>query len=120
MWNASSFGIGAVIFAGNGVDGEVLRVVQIPLAVKDYPIIGDSQFQNLVEFLGITVGIAVVVSLGFTRGGVRVIGDSVTALKWVRGTFSTGFPRSFGGCPVKITDAESDGDYPEGLDLGQE
>ena len=91
VWDASLYGIGAVIFSGDGVDGEVLRVVQIPLSVRDYPIIGDSQYQNLVEFLGITVGIAVVVSLGFTRGGVRVIGDSVAALEWVKGTFTSGF-----------------------------
>ena len=44
VWDASLFGTGAVIFSGDGVDGKVLHVVQIPLSVKDYPIIGDSQF----------------------------------------------------------------------------
>ena len=91
VWDASLYGIGAVLFSGDGVSGSVLRVLKIPLSAESYPIGQDSQFQNLAEYLGVTLSLAVLVRLGFSRCGVRIIGDSVTALQWAaEGTFVQG------------------------------
>lgn len=91
VWDASLYGIGAVLFAGDGVSGSVLRVLKVPLSAESFPFGQDSQYQNLAEYLGVTLGIAVLVRSGFTRCGIRIIGDSVTALQWtVEGTFVQG------------------------------
>jgi len=92
VWDASLYGIGATLFEGDGVDGKVLKVVKIPLDPFDYPFQRDSQFQNLSEYLGVTVSIALAIRLGYAGCGLRIVGDSVTALQWTaEGTYVAGF-----------------------------
>ena len=91
VWDASLYGIGAVLFAGDGVTGSVLRVLKVPLSAESFTFEQDSQFQYLAGYLGVTLGIAVLVRLGFSQCGLRIIGDSVTALQWTaEGTYVHG------------------------------
>jgi len=91
VWDASLYGIGATLFEGDGVDGRVLKLVKIPFDAREYPFEGDSSFQNLSEYLGITVAIALAIRLGFAGCGLHIVGDSVTALQWTaEGTYVSG------------------------------
>ena len=91
VWDASLYGIGAVLFEGDGSEGRILRIVKIPFSAVDYPFDGDSRFQNLSEYLGVTVAIALAIRLGFSSCGLRIVGDSITALQWTtEGTYVSG------------------------------
>jgi len=92
VWDASLYGIGATLFEGDGAEGQVLKLVKIPFDYREYPFGGDSSFQNLSEYLGVTVAIALAIRLGFAGCGLRIVGDSVTALQWTaEGTYVSGY-----------------------------
>lgn len=79
-YDSSLYGVGVVISTiQSGVESvwKVLQLQQTPFVCND-----DSSFQNSMEFLGITIGLAALVTLGVRNASIRVRGDNTSSLQW--------------------------------------
>ena len=80
-YDASLSGLGIVISGGTDpITATIFMVAQI--SILPFELGDDAGYQNTVEFLAITIAVAILASQGITNCGIPLWGDNVASLAW--------------------------------------
>jgi hypothetical protein len=80
-YDASLTGLGLIISRKLEGDWITLKVLSI---IVPYNLIGDSGYQNTMEFLAVTLAVCIIKALGFRDVGLDLIGDNTSSLSWAK------------------------------------
>jgi hypothetical protein len=78
-FDASLTGLGIKVTTA---DGGVFAVAQC--SILDFDLQGDSSWQNTVEFLALTIALAIIASRGVVGCGIGLLGDNTSSLFWAQ------------------------------------